>query len=133
MKKMLAASMLILASALTQTAFAKDEGIVHGIYTLSESNEIEPVFCTASKFHQAIFILPMKVVKGIDQLRCSQGVSTVRVTELSDDPGHILVNIDPPSGVKNTFDCDAKADISMQAVAINCLRVSDESASHRSR
>ena len=133
MKKQLAASLLILASFVTQSAFAKDEGIIHGIYTLSESNEVEPVFCTASKFHQAIFILPLKVVKGIDQLRCSQGVSTVRVTELIDDPGHVLVNIDPPNGVKNTFDCDAKADVGMQAVAINCLRVKDESASHRSQ
>tara|TARA_Y100000589_G_C26802709_1_gene486423 strand:+ start:147 stop:548 length:402 start_codon:yes stop_codon:yes gene_type:complete len=133
MKKMLAASMLFFISAFAQTSFAKGEGLVHGIYILSESNEVEPVFCTASKFHQAIFILPLNVVKGIDQLRCSQGISTVRVTEMNNDPARILVNIDPPSGVKNTFSCSAKADMGMQAVAINCLRVGDKSTSHRSR
>ena len=133
MKKQLVASLLVLTSALTQSAFAKGEGIIHGIYMLSESNEVQPVFCAASKFHQAVFILPLKLVSEIDQLRCSQGVSVVRVTEPIDDPGHVLVNIDPPIGVSNTFDCDAKADKGMQAIAINCLRVDDESASHRFR
>ena len=133
MKKMLAASMLIVASALSQSALAKDEGIIHGIYIPSERNEVQPAFCTASKNHQAIFILPLKLVKEIDQISCPQGVSSVRVTELKTDPGHVLVNVDPPSGVKDTLDCDAKADVGMQAVAINCLKVGQESASHQSR
>ena len=133
MYKAFAAGALMVATLFSPATLAKNKGIVHGIYILSEKNEVEPTFCTASKNHQAIFILPVKLVKQINQLRCPQGISNVRVTSLSEDPGHILVNIDPPKGVTNTLDCDAKADMGMQAIGLNCLRVGQESSSHGMR
>jgi len=45
-------------------------------------------------------------------------------------PGHNVYNVDPPAGAKNVLDCDAKADVGMLNVALNCMPVTEETTEH---
>lgn len=94
------------------------------------SDDFKQAFCAADRSTQHVFILPMSVFEAGGELSCDDGSSTLRMTEPSDDPGHAIVNIDPPSGVADGFDCDGKADLGMSLVAINCLPANQESADH---
>ncbi|MEM1360787.1 MAG: hypothetical protein AAGF94_03635 [Pseudomonadota bacterium] len=94
------------------------------------SEDFKTAFCAADRSTQHIFIVPMSVFQTGGELSCDDGTSTLRMSEPSEDPGHAVVNIDPPSGVENGFDCDGKADLGMSLVAINCLPANLESADH---
>jgi len=87
-------------------------------------------FCTANRAEQHIFVLPTAILGEEKGVTCDDGESTFRVAEPSDDPGHLVINIDPPAGSKTAFDCDSKADEGMTMVAINCLPVDEEAAMH---
>lgn len=87
-------------------------------------------FCAASRASEHIFVVPIAVFDK-RSVKCDDGESTLRKEEPKDDPGHLVLNIDPPSGSKESFDCDGKADIDMTFVAINCLPVGQETKEHR--
>ena len=87
-------------------------------------------FCRASRRHGHIFVVPLEALEGHTSLACDFGEFTLRMTEPSNDPGHYVINIDPPASVANGLDCDAKADMGMQRVALNCLPADQEAAGH---
>jgi hypothetical protein len=93
-------------------------------------DEFTQKFCSANRDAQHIFVLPIAVFNQNNSVKCDDGESRLRTSEPKDDPGHVVFNIDPPHGVKSSFDCDGKADITMTTVAINCLPVSRETGSH---
>ena len=95
-----------------------------------DADAFTAAFCAADRSTQHIFVVPMSVFQAGGDLTCDDGTSTLRMTEPSDDPGHAVVNIDPPEGVANGFDCDGKADLGMSLIAINCLPANLESADH---
>ncbi|MEM8590384.1 MAG: hypothetical protein AAGG65_20175 [Pseudomonadota bacterium] len=95
-----------------------------------DADAFTAAFCAADRSTQHIFVVPMSVFQAGDDLTCDDGTSTVRMTEPADDPGHAVVNIDPPDGVADGFDCDGKADLGMSLIAINCLPANLESADH---
>ena len=100
-----------------------------GVSKASSFGEFNEQFCAAKRDAQHIFIVPVAVFKE-SAIECEDGDSKLRMAEPKDDPGHMVFNIDPPSGSKGSFDCDGKADTNMTMVAINCLPVAQESASH---
>lgn len=89
-------------------------------------------FCRASRRHGHIFVVPLSAFQGHTSLACDFGEFTLRMTEPSSDPGHVVINIDPPDGVANGLDCDAKADTGMQRVALNCLPADQTSGHNKS-
>ena len=91
--------------------------------------EFTAKFCAASRTAPHIFVVPVAVFEE-QTVTCDDGDSTLRTAEPNDDPGHIVFNIDPPHGSKQSFDCDGKADVDMTPVAINCLPVAEETATH---
>ena len=95
-----------------------------------DADAFTAAFCAADRSTQHIFVVPMSVFQAGGDLTCDDGTSTLRMTEPSDDPGHAVVNIDPPEGVADGFDCDGKADLGMSLIAINCLPANLESADH---
>ncbi|MEM9224003.1 MAG: hypothetical protein AAGB11_16605 [Pseudomonadota bacterium] len=88
-------------------------------------------FCAAPRDGGHIFVLPVKYFGEGRTVDCSDGTYTLRASEPSDDPGHIVMNVDPPSGVTSAFDCDGKADIGLAMVAVNCIPVSSEAPQHK--
>ena len=113
------------ATLIAQTAFA--DGVVSDT---RDADEFISAFCVADRSTQHIFVLPMSVFQAGADLTCDFGTSTLRMSEPSEDPGHAVVNIDPPEGVADGFDCDGKADLGMSLIAINCLPANLESADH---
>lgn len=115
----------ICAALIAPAAFADDL-----VSDTRDADEFTSAFCAADRSNQHIFVLPMSVFQTGGDLTCDHGTSTLRMSEPSDDPGHAVVNIDPPEGVADGFDCDGKADLGMSLVAINCLPANLESANH---
>lgn len=118
---------LIGGIALATAAYAET------VPTVSQSKNYEDFskkFCSADHNSQHIFILPVSVFSEQKSVKCKDGESTLRKSEPKDDPGHVVLNIDPPKGSKDGFDCDGKADLAMTLVAINCLPVSKETTAH---
>lgn len=96
----------------------------------SSFEEFSQQFCAASQAGEHVFVLPAKVFAEHTSLTCDSGEFTLRTGEPTDDPGHTVYNIDPPSGVDLALDCDAKADTGMSVIALNCLSVAAESEDH---
>jgi hypothetical protein len=113
------------ATLIAPAAFA--DGLVSDT---RDADEFTAAFCAADRSTQHIFVVPMSVFQDGGDLTCDDGTSTLRMTEPSDDLGHAVVNIDPPDGVADGFDCDGKADLGMSLIAINCLPANLESADH---
>ena len=88
-------------------------------------------FCAADRAREHIFVLPIQGFMDADEIACPEGTSTPRTAEPADDPGHVVLNVDPPEGVADGLDCDGKVDLGMKMVAINCLPASAESPDHR--
>lgn len=91
----------------------------------------EASFCGADRSGAAIFVIPLNIFEDGGEIACDHGTSATRMVEPADDPGHVVLNVDPPAGVADGFDCDAKADIGMFEVALNCLPANAEAADHR--
>lgn len=108
-------------------AFAASEMYVSQAGNGSQFNQ---QFCAANRAEQHVFVLPAAVFSDEKSITCDDGESMLRTSEPADDPGHILFNIDPPAGSKESFDCDGKADVGMTTIAINCLPVGMESKMH---
>jgi len=81
-----------------------------------DADAFTAAFCAADRSTQHIFIVPMSVFQAGGEVTCDDGASTLRMTEPADDPGHAVVNIDPPAGVADGFDCDGKADLGMGGI-----------------
>jgi hypothetical protein len=92
--------------------------------------EFKTQFCAADHGAEHIFVLPVAAFSDEKGVACDNGESMFRTAEPADDPGHLIINIDPPSDSKTAFDCDGKADEGMAVVAINCLPADMESAMH---
>ena len=75
-------------------------------------------------------MLPVAIFSEETGVASDDRQSAFRTIELADDPGHLVINIDPPSGAKTAFDCDSKVDEGMTILAINCLPADAESAMH---
>lgn len=113
--------------AVTMVAGPASAQTVNQAANAAEFNE---QFCAADHTGQHIFVLPMAVFSDEKSVTCDNGESMLRTAEPADDAGHIVLNIDPPSGAETAFDCDGKADEGMTTVAINCLPADMESAMH---
>ena len=90
----LAAALLALSPAAAAVAAEK--------VTAAESFEsFNEKFCRASRRHGHIFVVPLAALQGHTSLSCDFGEFTLRVTEPSGDPGHYVINIDPPASIPN--------------------------------
>ena len=121
----------LLAGAAT-FAIVGTAGAASELYVSQAANytQFKEQFCAANRAQEHIFVLPLEVLSQETGVTCDDGESTFRITEPEDDLGHLVINIDPPSGSEKSFDCDAKADEGMTTVALNCLPVDQESAMH---
>jgi hypothetical protein len=125
LRSTLLAGGLSLAAVTTATAASELYVSEAADYTMFEEQ-----FCAANRAEQHIFVLPTAIFSQEKGVTCDDGESMFKVAEPSDDPGHLVINIDPPAGSKTAFDCDSKADEGMTIVAINCLPVDQEAATH---
>ncbi|USG63207.1 hypothetical protein NBZ79_09490 [Sneathiella marina] len=78
-----------------------------------------------------IMILPASVFAENKTVSCGGVTTGMRMAEDTDDPGHLRYNVDPLPGVPHSLDCDAKADVGIAIIALNCLPANHESKSHK--
>ncbi len=76
-------------------------------------------YCGADRSTEHIFVLPLAALEDNGTVACDFGTSKIRVSEPETDPGHYIMNIDPPEGVADGLDCDGKADRGMTQIALN--------------
>ena len=98
--------------------------------TQSVKESFASKLCSANKNAEHVFVVPVTVFKNNREISCDFGKYTLRANDDNADPGHVLYNIDPPKGVSKAFDCDAKADVGMQNIGVNCLPVDKETSDH---
>lgn len=101
------------------------------IHIATNAGEFTASFCAANRDAPHVFVLPLSVFATEESIECAHGSALLRMTEPSEDPGHVVMNIDPPTGVVDGFDCDGKADVGIPFVAINCLPANSEAVDHR--
>jgi len=96
------------------------------------AEKFQAIFCKLDPAKQSHPIIPADVYKDTAGKEFTCGDLTYRVKVISDegDAGHILYNVDPPGDVKNALDCDAKADMGMRDIALNCMPISEETIEH---
>ncbi len=92
--------------------------------------EFKQQFCAAGHDSEHIFIVSVSVFAEHKNLECDSGSFVMRSGDPTDDPGYALYNIDPPHGVEDAFDCDAKADIGMTMIGLYCIPASQETTDH---
>ncbi|MEM8818727.1 MAG: hypothetical protein AAGE90_04255 [Pseudomonadota bacterium] len=121
-----------LSAALAVTGLATPALAADSLVSDTRSAEaFTAAFCAADRLTQHIFVLPTAAFSDGGRVACPHGTSGMRVAVPADDPGHLVLNIDPPDGVADGFDCDGKADEGMSLVAINCLPANLETADHQ--
>ncbi len=98
--------------------------------TANTFDQFKAQFCQANRAQEHIFVLPLAAFDEHSTIECDFGTSGMRSAEPADDPGHVVLNVDPPADVPDGFDCDSKADVGMTYVALNCLPANKESAGH---
>lgn len=123
-------SSLIAAGVALAIAGIADAASAQMVSQSADYSEFKTQFCAAEHDGEHIFVLPVAVFSEEKGVACDNGESMFRTAEPADDPGHLVMNIDPPSGAETAFDCDGKADEGMAMVAINCLPADMESAMH---
>lgn len=120
--KMLASQSLSALSALAIPAMLVSSADATEVFAIKDKNSANAVFCKANLKSEAIIILPSSVLRSLSAISCQDGNFIVRKRNDSSDPGHSLVSIDPPKGKSNVLDCNAKYDLGLTSVALNCLR-----------
>lgn len=122
-KKIFCLTIAVLGLLLPQLSIAGSE---------DATEKFQAIFCKLDPVKQSHPVIPADVYKASagKEITCGELTYTVRVTPDQADPGHNHYNVDPPSGVKGALDCDAKADIGMQGIALNCMPVSEETTEH---
>ena len=108
------------------------EPINNNLNLMSVNNkaEMKRALCMDSGTTSKLLIAKMAVVKNVKSVNCISGEALIRYREDATDPGHVLVNIDPPLGNSKGLDCDGKADIGLHYIGLNCLQSDLESTSH---
>ena len=96
------------------------------------AEKFQSIFCKLDPAKQSHPIIPADVYNDAagKKFKCGEVTYGVRVHPDKDDPGHNVYNVDPPAGAKNVLDCDAKADVGMLNVALNCMPVTEETTEH---
>ena len=100
------------------------------LMSVNNKAEMRRAVCMDAGATSKLLIAKMAVVKNVKSVKCKSGDALVRYREDASDPGHVLVNIDPPNGNSKGLDCDGKADIGLHYIGLNCLESSLESTSH---
>ena len=100
------------------------------LMSVNNKAEMRRAICVDSGASSKLLIAKMAVVKEVNSVKCRSGEAMIRYREDASDPGHVLVNIDPPSGNGKGLDCDGKADVGLHYIGLNCLQSSLESTSH---
>ena len=100
------------------------------LMSVNNKAEMRRAVCMNSGASSKLLIAKMAVVRDVSSVKCNSGEAIIRYREDASDPGHVLVNIDPPSGNSKGLDCDGKADIGLHYIGLNCLESSLESVSH---
>ena len=123
----------LMLSGLAYAEHARAEPHKTLLNLMSVNNEIEMkrAVCMNSGASSKLLIAKMDVVKNTKGVQCPTGIAAIRYREDISDPGHVLVNIDPPKGNNKGLDCDGKADLGLTYIGLNCLAVDLESTSHR--
>ena len=98
--------------------------------SVNNKAEMRRAVCMDAGATSKLLIAKMAVVKNVKSVKCKIGEATIRYREDASDPGHVLVNIDPPNGNSKGLDCDGKADIGLHYIGLNCLESSLEFTSH---
>jgi len=100
------------------------------LMSVNNKAEMRRAVCMDAGATSKLLIAKMAVVKNVKSVKCKIGEATIRYREDASDPGHVLVNIDPPNGNSKGLDCDGKADIGLHYIGLNCLESSLEFTSH---
>ena len=100
------------------------------LMSVNNEAEMRRAICMDAGATSKLLIAKMAVVKNVKSVKCKSGEALIRYREDASDPGHVLVNIDPPNGNGKGLDCDGKADIGLHYIGLNCLESSLESTSH---
>ena len=100
------------------------------LMSVNNKAEMTRAICMNSGATSKLLIAKMAVVRRMSSVKCHSGEAMIRYREDSSDPGHVLVNIDPPIGNGKGLDCDGKADIGLHYIGLNCLQSNLESTSH---
>ena len=101
------------------------------LMTAYNRQQLTRAVCMDAGTTSKIIIASMDLLKSTPYVECPSGNAAIRFSEDPKDPGHALVNIDPPKGSGKGLDCDAKADIGLSFVALNCLEASMEAKQHK--
>lgn len=100
------------------------------LMTAYNPSQLVRAVCMDAGMTSKIIIASMELMKSTPYVACQSGNAVIRFITDQKDPGHVLVNVDPPKGTIKGFDCDAKADIGLNFIALNCLESSMEDKSH---
>ncbi|WP_186545369.1 hypothetical protein [Synechococcus sp. ROS8604] len=100
------------------------------LMSVNNEADMRRAICMDAGATSKLLIAKMTVVKNVKSVKCKSGEALIRYREDASDPGHVLVNIDPPNGNSKGLDCDGKADIGLHYIGLNCLESSLESTSH---
>ena len=100
------------------------------LMSVNNKAEMRRAVCMDAGATSKLLIAEMAVVKDVKSVKCKSGEALIRYREDASDPGHVLVNIDPPNGNSKGLDCDGKADIGLHYIGLNCLESGLESTSH---
>ena len=100
------------------------------LMSVNNEAEMRRAICMDAGVTSKLLIAKMAVVKNVKSVKCKSGEALIRYREDASDPGHVLVNIDPPNGNSKGLDCDGKADIGLHYIGLNCLESSLEPTSH---
>ncbi len=96
------------------------------------TEKFQAIFCKLDPAKQSHPIIPADVYMEAagKEFTCNDLTYKAKVMPAEGDTGHNLYNVDPPGDVKNALDCDAKADVGMKNIALNCMPISEETVEH---
>jgi hypothetical protein len=98
--------------------------------SVNNTAEMRRAVCMDAGATSKLLIVKMDVARNVKSVKCKSGEAVIRYREDASDPGHVLINIDPPNGNGKGLDCDGKADIGLHYIGLNCLESSLEATSH---
>jgi hypothetical protein len=84
--------------------------------------KIAQQLCNLDRKEKTVLV-PARYFKEYKILECSFGKYQFSVQKDIKDEGHSLFLIAPSHGIKKAYDCDSKADNSINKIAMNCLLV----------
>lgn len=127
-------SIIIAAAA---TVFALNVGVSNAAQKpIDNLKKFTTEFCkslSVSPLEEKIFIVSSSIFASEEQtISCDKnGDYKITKAELKNDPGHYAFEVDPTKIVTTGYDCDAKADVGMKFIGLNCLPITKEAAEHK--